>query len=109
MKGLSTGLKNYHGRIFQWLKEALSKFANWFSDMLATVKEKLPIVIEKIVSFFQELPGKMLEIGKNIVQGLWNRYSKCHRMVKRQSSRVCTWNFRWYEKCIGNTFSFNFI
>lgn len=40
--------------------------------MLSTVKEKLPIIIETIVNFFNELPNKMIEIGKNIVQGLWN-------------------------------------
>lgn len=89
IEGIVEWFKKLPGRILEWLTDALEKFANWFSDMLTTVREKLPIVIETIVSFFQELPSKMLEIGKNIVQGLWNRNTKCYRVAKRKNCRIC--------------------
>lgn len=50
--------------------------------MLITVKEKLPIIIESIVNFFKELPNKMLEIGKNIVEGLWNGIKNATEWLK---------------------------
>jgi len=36
------------------------------------IKEKASDIVENIKDFFGGLPGKMMEIGKNIVTGLWN-------------------------------------
>ena len=29
-------------------------------------------VVQSIIDFFKELPQKMLDVGRNIVEGLWN-------------------------------------
>lgn len=34
--------------------------------------ETIPNFIKDVIEWFKELPGKMLDIGKNIVEGLWN-------------------------------------
>lgn len=36
------------------------------------VTQIIPKVVNSIVDFFKQLPSKMLEIGKNIVYGIWN-------------------------------------
>lgn len=38
-------------------------------------KEAAANLVENVINTVKELPGKMLEIGKNIVQGIWNGIS----------------------------------
>lgn len=40
--------------------------------MIAKITEEVPKIIEKICEFFNELPDKLKEIGKNAIQGLIN-------------------------------------
>ena len=44
----------------------------WIFNMLTMVRNKIPEIINSIRNFFAELPNNMLNIGKNIVEGLWN-------------------------------------
>lgn len=109
IQGIIEWFKKLPSNIWTWLTQTLTKIGQWISDMMTMVVEKIPQITQKIVSFFEELPGKMLEIGGNIVQGLWNRYSKCRWLVSWKSSRICKRDFRWNEKCAWHSFTFNFI
>lgn len=71
------------GKIWEWLLAALKKLGEWAMeglrivggwgrDLLAWAKRELPGIVDNIVSFFKSLPGKLLEIGKDIVRGLWD-------------------------------------
>ena len=68
--GIWTGIKNAFGNVVSFfsgvfsnawnaIKNAWSGVTNWFND-----------VKEKILNAFRELPGKMLEIGGDIIDGL---------------------------------------
>lgn len=54
------------------------------------VMEKVPQIIDSIVNFFKELPNKMMEIGKNIVEGLWNGISNAKDWMKEKVSSFAT-------------------
>lgn len=45
---------------------------NWKEELSRWAKEELPNVISTIASFFEELPGKMLAVGKNMVDSIWD-------------------------------------
>ena len=45
---------------------------NFFKGIFASIGERLKIIPEHIKSIFNSLPESMKQIGKNIVNGLWN-------------------------------------
>lgn len=60
------------GKIWNILVTAYNKFVDWFKNLKDIAIKKLPEIISTIFNKFNELPGKMLEVGGNIVRGLWN-------------------------------------
>lgn len=60
------------GKIREQLSIALTNLVTWASNMLTTVATEVPKIVSSIVSFFSELPEQMLDIGVNIVKGLWS-------------------------------------
>lgn len=52
--------------------KALTSMKTWISNMIETAKVEIPKVINTVLSFFAELPGKMLNIGSDVVHGLWD-------------------------------------
>lgn len=60
------------GRIWNWLLETIVKINQWGVDMINRGKQAASDLVTNIVDTIKNLPSKMLEIGKNIVQGIWN-------------------------------------
>lgn len=61
-----------HGRIWTWLTNTINNVINWGRDLANKGKSAALDLVNNIINTITELPGKVLEIGKNIVQGLWN-------------------------------------
>ena len=59
-------------KIWAQLVNVISKVKAWSSNLLNTAKTEIPKFVQYVVSEIGKLPGKMLEIGKNIVHGIWN-------------------------------------
>ena len=64
--------KELPNNIWTWLKETISKIAEFIFSMDSKIKTEVPNIVTSFINFFKALPEKMLEIGKNIVNGLWN-------------------------------------
>ena len=84
----------FFGKAFEFVKEAIGKAIEWVKEnwplilailtgpiglaILAItknfdkIKDKVGEVLSNIKNAFSALPGAMLEIGKDIVEGLWN-------------------------------------
>ena len=60
------------GRIWSALVEAWNNLVQWGRDMVNTAKDSAKGVYNAIVDGIKTIPGKMLEIGGNIVKGIWN-------------------------------------
>ena len=57
-------------KIWQFLSDTWNKFVQWGGNMITTAKEKMSNCGTAIIDVFKNLPSKMLEIGKNIVNGI---------------------------------------
>lgn len=64
--------KELPGRIWNWLVETVVKVNQWGIDMINKGKQAASDLVTNIVDTIKNLPSKMLEIGKNIVQGIWD-------------------------------------
>ena len=63
--------KQLPGRILTWLMDVISKVKNWGTDLVNKAREAAQNMFNTIVDTIKGLPDKMMEIGRNIVEGLW--------------------------------------
>lgn len=59
------------GRIWTWLTNTVQKIVTWGNQMATKGKEGAKKLINTVVDTLKSLPKKVLDIGKNIVKGLW--------------------------------------
>lgn len=60
------------GKIWTHLTNAYNKFKNFCINLANKAKEGAKKAVEAIKNGFTKLPGNMVNIGKNIVTGIWN-------------------------------------
>lgn len=60
------------GKLWKWLQDSIAKVGNFITNMGTKIRTEVPKITESFLGFFRELPQKILGIGKNIVNGLWN-------------------------------------
>lgn len=72
------------GRIWTWLIGAVNKVAEWGKDIAKKGEEGAKDLYGKIIKTIEELPSKVQEIGKNIVEGLWNGIAGAGDWIKTQ-------------------------
>lgn len=61
-------IKNF----FTGLKTGIGNAINGIVNFIKSLPGKIASIPGKIISFFSSLPGNMLNIGRNIMKGLWN-------------------------------------
>lgn len=59
------------GRVWTWLTNTVQKVATWGSQMASKGREGAKKLITTVVDTLKSLPKKVLDIGKNVVKGLW--------------------------------------
>ena len=74
------------GRIWEWLTNAINNVINWGKDLVNKGKEAAQNLVDNIVNTIQNLPSKLAEIGKNLVQGLWNGITGAGDWLKNKIS-----------------------
>lgn len=72
------------GRIWTWLMDVISKVKNWGTDLVNKAKEAAQNMFNTIVDIIKGLPDKMMEIGRNIVEGLWNGIKNAKDWMKQK-------------------------
>ncbi|HGT1701469.1 TPA: phage tail tape measure protein [Clostridioides difficile] len=60
------------GRVWTWLANTVQKIVTWGSQMATKGKEGAKKLINTVVDTLKSLPKKVMDIGKNVVKGLWN-------------------------------------
>lgn len=73
-------------RIWEWLTNAINNVINWGKDLVNKGKEAAQNLVDNIVNTIQNLPSKLAEIGKNLVQGLWNGITSAGDWLKDKIS-----------------------
>ena len=59
-------------KIWTWLTNVITKVTTWAKDLAKKGKTAGKDLIDAIVNKVKELPDKMKDLGKDIVEGLWN-------------------------------------
>lgn len=68
---IGTWFSELPGKVWGWLQETISKVVQWGTEMAAKAKDSALDLVNKVVDTIRTLPQKMLDIGKNIVRGIW--------------------------------------
>lgn len=59
-------------RIWEWLLNTIAKVIKFGIDLGTKAQEAGSNMVEKIIGAVKDLPSKFLDIGVNIVKGIWN-------------------------------------
>lgn len=70
--GVVDWFKQLPGRIWSWLTSVIDKVKSWGSNLIKTGTDAAKNTFNNIIDWFKKLPGQILDIGKSIVEGLWN-------------------------------------
>lgn len=65
-------VKTLPSKVSEWLTSTLNKVSSWGSDLAAKGKAAAKNLFDSIVDTIKGLPDKMLSIGSDLVEGLWN-------------------------------------
>lgn len=65
-------VKELPSKIWNAIVGAVTKVATWGTNMKAKAVEGIKNVVTGVINGFKDLPNKITDIGKNLVQGLWN-------------------------------------
>lgn len=60
------------GRVSAWFSDTADKVSAWGSEMYDRASTAAMETVEAIGEWFSELPSNMLNIGKNIITGIWD-------------------------------------
>mgnify|MGYP003305216396 FL=1 len=87
-KGIFNGLVQTVPVLIDFVKNLIKNLAGLFADFLGKavpwVADRIGDIVAKVGEIFgklKELPAQVLEIGKNIVQGLWNGISNMTKWI----------------------------
>lgn len=58
-------------------------------------------IVESLFNAFKEVPGKMMDIGKNIIEGLWKGLEKAKDWLKEKISSIADWIPGWIKDKLG--------
>ena len=64
-------------------------FTKTWNNIKSFITEKVPKIVDDLVGFFKDLPGKMLDIGKNMINGLWDGLKNTWDKVKSGVKDLC--------------------
>ena len=59
-------------KIWTWLVNALNKVGQWGSSLFSRGAAAARQLVSAVVETVSSIPGKMLDIGRRIVEGVWN-------------------------------------
>lgn len=79
-------VKNLPGNIKNQLTTALNNVIKWGSDIVNRGKSAATKLVNTVTNTIKGIPSKMLSIGKDIVNGIWNGISGAAGWLKKKIS-----------------------
>ena len=78
--------KFFHEDLPKKIKEAfdkvMEKFTEWKNNAVTFCTEKVPEIVTKLWEEFKDLPDKFHDLGKNLIDGLWNGLQNTWESIK---------------------------
>jgi len=75
---------NLPGQIGAAVTGVISAIGTWARNLITKASEELPKVMASIVSYFKALPEELLQVGKDLVTGLWNGMNGMMSWIKKK-------------------------
>ncbi|EOU1917682.1 tail tape measure protein [Clostridium perfringens] len=72
------------GRIWTWLSDTISKVRNWGGDLWNAGVNSAKQLVDSVVNTVEAIPGKMVDIGRHIVEGVWQGIINAKNWFMRQ-------------------------
>ncbi|HAT4069803.1 TPA: tape measure protein [Clostridium perfringens] len=72
------------GRIWTWLSDTVSKVRTWGGDLWNAGVNSAKQLVDSVVNTVEAIPSKMLDIGRHIVEGLWQGIINAKNWFMRQ-------------------------
>lgn len=82
LDNIVTFFKELPGKIWDNLTAAIKHVISWGLELREKAKTAASDMFHNIVDTIKELPHKMLDIGKNLVEGLWNGIKNMGQWIK---------------------------
>lgn len=60
------------GKIYDAIIKFKDTITQWATDAIGWVGTEVPKILNAIIDWFNKLPSRMIDIGKNILKGVWN-------------------------------------
>lgn len=79
-------VKQLPDKVHTWLLSTLSRVSSWAGDLAKKGKEAASNLFNNIVDTIKGLPSKLLGIGSDIVEGLWNGISNMSGWISSKIS-----------------------
>ena len=76
--------KSLPSKIWTWLQNTINKVADFGKKMAQKGKTAAKDLFDAIVNKIKDLPGEMLDMGKNIVDGIWNGIKNAGDWIKKK-------------------------
>ena len=89
INGIVDFFRQLPSRIAEWFINTVNKASEFVSNMANKALEAGRQFVNTIVNVLTSLPSKMMEIGKNIVKGIWNGITGSIGWLKNKIKSVC--------------------
>lgn len=101
LKNITDFFKEMPGKIGKWLSDTTTKVKNWVANMSEKAREMGTKMYENIVKTLKELPRKVYQIGKDIIEGIWNGISSMLGWVSGKVKGFCKNFLGGFKKALG--------
>jgi len=81
--------KELPSKIWEWLVQVVLNILRWILEMKQKAEEGVKNTVDSIINFFKELPSKLVDIGKNLIKGLWEGISDAASWLWGKISGFC--------------------
>lgn len=58
-------------KIYDEIIKIKDKIVEWKDNAVLFFEENVPLIVDKVIEFFEELPKNIVEVGENLIKGLW--------------------------------------
>lgn len=82
IEGIIQWFAQLPGRIWNWLLQTINKVISWGASMAQKGQEGAKNLFNNIVDAIKNLPSRMLELGRNVVEGIWKGITGAGSWIK---------------------------
>lgn len=88
-------------RIGEGLSAAWQRVKDWAANLIGTARTEIPKFVDQAYQAFTQLPEKVVDIGRRVVEGIWDGITGTVRWVKDKIAGWCGSFVRGFKDALG--------